>query len=388
MPSQTLNATAILLKGEKTCTLPAVLHEALPLVNNWTFHKIITAVAIITTGLTLLISLANIARHLFDYTRPNEQRHIVRILLTPLIFSLFNALAIGFYEAAAYLTPVAQLYEVFAVVAIFLLFLAFVCPDPREHEAYFANLERRDNKQKVVHDHGSLRWFYYIWIMVFQILPARLLCSIATWIIHAVLCPLDPKLGDASIVIEVFESVFTVLALMSLLRFYRRLREPLKSRNAIGKLVVFKIMIFISIVQTPVFSGLLQGGVLSPSEHISYQDWSIGVPAFCTCCEMFIFSLLFLWPFSAKQYSHREPDAEKLGQRRRARLGFFAALLDSLNILDVIRGAFFHKKVVGLFKKQTTYMKGHRYDQMPMLTMNQPGAPQGELSRPISDESQ
>ncbi|KAK4548081.1 hypothetical protein LTR36_010801 [Oleoguttula mirabilis] len=351
-----VNATAMLLKAEQTCTMPSFLHEAEAIINAWTFHKLISVIAAVTTILTLIISSTAICRHLCHYTVPNEQRQIVRILLTPLIFSILSFFSLCFYNAAAYLNPVAQLYEVFAVVAIFLLFLAFVCPDPVEYDSFFGSLERRSNRGSKAkkHSRGSLRWFYHIWIMVFQVLATRLACSIASWSVSASMCPLDPNLKDAKLAIQVIESIFTVVCLMAIIRFYRRLSPQLKEHNSMSKLVMFKLVIFIQIVQGPLFSGLVGGGVLTPTKHISYQDWSVGLPAFCTCCEMFLFSIVFLWPFTAKPYICSElEDAEKLDGRRHAGLGFFAALLHAINIWDVVSGALFLNKLVKMFSKDT-----------------------------------
>lgn len=361
--------------------MPVILHEAEPIINDWTFHKLISVIAAVTTILTIIISSAASTRHLRHYTVPGEQRQMVRILLTPLIFSLFSFFSLWFYNAAAYLNAVAQLYEVFAVVAIFLLFLAFVCPNPEQYDEYFANLERRSihGSHLKKHGQGSLRWFYvstssglrfsptiqpqltqsqYVWMMVFQVLATRLVCSIASWAVNAAMCPLDPRLPNSKIAIQVIESVFTVFCIMAIIRFYRRLSPQLKEQNSMSKLVVFKLVVFIQVIQGPLISGLISGGVLTPTKFVSYQDWSVGLSAFCTCCEMFIFSIIFLWPFTAKPYIYTEPDTEKLGSSRRAGMGSFAALLHAMDIRDVILGAFFHKKLIKMFSKDSTRRDG------------------------------
>jgi hypothetical protein len=366
-----VNATAILLKAEATCTLPSILHEAEPIVGTWTFHKLISAIAAITSILTLLISLGNAARHLLHYTNPAEQRQIVRIIFTPLIFTIFNFFGLWFYDDSGYLLPFTALYEAFALVAIFILFLAFVCPDSEDYDTYFLHLERRKNfSQQKKHDRGSLRMFYIVWISVFQIMLTHLICCIADWVTESVMCPVSSKRENAKTAISVVQSVTTVICVVAILRIYRRLKPQLKQKGALSKLVCFKLIIAISIIQTPVFAGLLSGGVLKPSIHISYDDWAIGVPAFLSCCEMFIFSIVFVWPFGAKPYTTRTLDLEGNATSAKSAKAFFPALLHVLNLWDIISGAFFHNKIIKVFKKQPAVVSSavdyQKHDQIPL----------------------
>ncbi|KAK3071125.1 hypothetical protein LTR53_009202 [Teratosphaeriaceae sp. CCFEE 6253] len=354
--------------SNRACELPYIPDKVFPPLNDWSTHKLLAVVGGVSTALTLAISLVNIYRHLANYSDPTEQRHIVRILLTPFVFGLFNAIALCFYETAEYLEPVAGLYEVFAVVAIFLLFLAYIVPDPSGYETSFGMLERRFIvRQHKKHEHGSLRWFHVIWVLVFQILPLHLVSAIAGWILKAVTCPTDLTRRYAGIAIQAVQSVSTITALLAIVCFYRRLQSPLKARSSLSKFTTFKIIISIALTQGPVFAGLNQGGVLKSTEYISFEDWAIGVPALCICCEMLVFSILFSWPFSASEYSLRDLEAEKVDRRPLARLSFWFALLDAVNISDVIRGAFLHSKNVKIVRRKVASGKTLDTDGLPVL---------------------
>lgn len=117
------NATAILLKSKDTYILPSILHQVGPIVGDCTFHTLISVVAGITAILTIILVLVMVSRHLAHYSVRNKQRQIVQILLTPLISGGFSSIALWLYSAAAYLLSVAQLYEVFDLVEMSLLFL-------------------------------------------------------------------------------------------------------------------------------------------------------------------------------------------------------------------------------------------------------------------------
>lgn len=115
--------------------------------------------------------------HWFNYTRPNEQRQIVRIIQFPMVFGFCNFLALWRYPASPYLTQLAEFYEIFALAGMFLLLTYYVCPDPSMYESYFAHLPRVNRRGKPIHDRGSLRWFYYSWVMVFQVSEKRQTCT-------------------------------------------------------------------------------------------------------------------------------------------------------------------------------------------------------------------
>ena len=126
-----------------------------------------------------------------------EQRQIVRIILTPIVFSICNLIGILNYDAAGYSKPVAELFEAIPLIGVFLLFIAFAVSASASSSsavnAYFEDLPRRRmfGKKKLKHEFGSLRWFYLHYILVFQILPSRVALTIAEWTVHATACPLD-----------------------------------------------------------------------------------------------------------------------------------------------------------------------------------------------------
>lgn len=119
--------------------------------------------------LTVINCLVQIGLHWLNYTRPNEQRQIVRLILFPLMFGVCNFLSLWQYPASPYLTQLAEFYEIIALVGMFLLLCYYVCPDPANFESYFAHLERLGWRRRVVHEDGSLRWFYWRWIALYQV---------------------------------------------------------------------------------------------------------------------------------------------------------------------------------------------------------------------------
>lgn len=276
--------------------------------------------------ITLLLGLFNAYRHLRTYTCPVEQRQIVRIIFTPFFFSLFYWLSICWYSASFYLEPIANLYEMICMVAVFLMFIAFLVPGAEDRsnvDRYFVELQRNTTfRKKPKHNRGSLRWFYVIWILIFQVLICRTAYNIGEWAFWANACPLDAEPTP----LQVIEPIFMVAWVVGLLGFYHRMKPQLKERKAFFKAFCFKTIVLLQVIQTPIFDNLLSGGSVTPSSTVSYADWDVGIPAFIVCCEMLIFGILFFVAYPTKDYKQA---AGGLEASRLARpLPISAAILD------------------------------------------------------------
>ena len=71
---------------------------------------------------------------------------------------------------------------------------------------------------------------------------------------------------------------------------------------------------------------------------MSIFDFAVGTPAFMTCVEMCIVSIIFLWSFSAQQY------LELSAELPRTR-GLGGALLDVLDVRDIFQGIWYMCKI-------------------------------------------
>ena len=159
------------LFGNATCPLPKdeadlkLVGE--PIVGSLTFQHIILLISIGCAGASAAMSLWLILKHLHRYTQPMQQRQIIRIIFTPVVFAVLSALAILDYDAAIYLIPLRDLYETFALASLFLLFTEYVAPGADTREAFFFNLENRKkrgsmfsrSKEYDVIPGGCLTWF-------------------------------------------------------------------------------------------------------------------------------------------------------------------------------------------------------------------------------------
>lgn len=142
-----------------------------------TFHKLAILICAPCLAITIL-SFGYLAwKHVRNYTAPQEQRQILRIIALPVFYSLFNFLALSWYGTYQYVQPLAGLYESFAIAALFFLLLEWVCPEGTDREKYFDEFPFKDRKGAIV-EGGSLAWFQVSYLasqyQVLLLWPSRL----------------------------------------------------------------------------------------------------------------------------------------------------------------------------------------------------------------------
>jgi len=123
-----------------------------------TFHRLTILICAPCLAITTLSSGYLAWKHVRNYRAPQEQRQILRIVMLPVFYSLFNFLALCWYRTYQYVQPIAGLYESFAIAALFFLILEWVCPEGTNREKYFDEFPFKDKKGVVV-EGGSLAWF-------------------------------------------------------------------------------------------------------------------------------------------------------------------------------------------------------------------------------------
>lgn len=132
--------------------------NAEPISGSFTFQRILQITSWVLFGLSVLLWLGLIIPHLRRYKAPNEQRQIFRIILTPLVFSLASVVSLHTYSAAPYISPIANLYEAFALASLFLLYVQIVAPEIHSREEFFRAVENKRQSGEVIPG-GLLRFF-------------------------------------------------------------------------------------------------------------------------------------------------------------------------------------------------------------------------------------
>lgn len=86
-----------------------------------TAYDMMRWIAVGCTAATGIILLVLKMCHLHSYTRPKEQRQIVRILIAPSVWALVSLGQILDYRTAQYIQPLGEVYESIYLCCVFLL---------------------------------------------------------------------------------------------------------------------------------------------------------------------------------------------------------------------------------------------------------------------------
>ncbi|KAL7916829.1 organic solute transporter Ostalpha domain-containing protein [Trichoderma velutinum] len=316
---------------DASCARPIVGDQGDVLSIGITTHTLLKILSAVFLGLTLLNSIVHITRHLARYTAPSQQRQIIRIILVPTVFAIFSFFSVFFYQTSIYLRPLAEIYESIAIPAIFILYVHYVFPDSHSWRELFYRLQDPSSREGIITG-GDMTWFKRTCVFVFQYPISKTISSIVEIATQGagVYCVNSLAPGHAHLWCEIINIVAIVLAVPHIIRFERRMKEYIDLKHKPeAKLWTFKGFVFLQFVQLILF-GLLNGRSFSPTANVTFNDLYYGIPATLTCIEAWIFTLIFLWSFSTKEYAPDNID----GQCHR--MPFWRALLDSLNIADLI----------------------------------------------------
>ena len=183
--------------------------------------------------------------------------------------------------------------------------------------------------------------------MVYSFLVLLTVITLAT----GVYCETSNSIHFAHIWIQILELITVIMAVVTLLRFYKRVKSERVIRRPLGKLISFKAIVFVGTIQnvsqkereresrTPHWADMIIQFVFSilrskvtGSSKITYNDATIGIPACLVCIEQIFFAAAFYYTFSSKEYSNEHED----GSSTRYPLG--RAIGDALNPSDLLRG--------------------------------------------------
>ncbi|KUI66940.1 hypothetical protein VM1G_02451 [Cytospora mali] len=290
-----------------TCSLPNPLTETPTdiLAAGYTFHELGTIIAGAAAAFAFLSISLLMFRHATHLSKPNEQLKILRICMLIPVVAVVQF--IGQVEPATYfyLTPWADAMQAFAMGNFFLLMLEFISPHHNQRELFFSGLQIPQKKNGKGPQDG-VAWYKKKWFLIFQYAPVQVLVSIFTDITQAanVYCENSSKTYFAHLWLQLIHNVSLVLAVMSVLGFYKLLKTELYGHKPLSKLFAFKLMVGINFLMGIIFWILndLNPSPLTPNSKMNQADMTVGIPALVNCLIMVPFSIFFHYAYDVGPY--------------------------------------------------------------------------------------
>ncbi|KAI9508983.1 DUF300-domain-containing protein [Russula earlei] len=316
---------------------------------HWDSHRVGWAIAGGCSILTVIISAVSVIQHCrygttalhptpseftfpSNYTRPAEQRQIIRILYMPPVYAIVSFFSYRFFRSYTYYSLAEAVYEAITLSAFLLLLIEFVASTAIGHSAESA-LARKDKKRLPLpfccwrYRPTKAYFMYTLKWSVMQYVLIRPIISIAGIICehYNVLCPSGPySVHFAEVYLESIDFVSISIALYALILFYALTKEELAGRRPLAKFLSIKLLVIFTFYQSFVFNAL-KNRVIHGTKFWTATNIADGLTALTVCIEMIFFSLLMMWSFNWKEYQV-QPGAPHTSVWR--------PLWDSINLWD------------------------------------------------------
>jgi len=260
------------------------------------------------TCLTLPLSLWGILQHLIHFTKPEFQRHIIRVLWMVPIYSVNAFLGMRFSKYSVYFDSLRECYEAY-VIYNFMRYLLNYLYSEYELEDTLASKRQVPHlfpfcfcrpwtmgKELIVRcKHGALQY-----AVIRPVTTAiAFLCECAG--LYGV-GDFDPKKSFVYLLFA--NNVSQIYALYCLVLFYVATKEELMPIQPVGKFFSVKCIVFASFWQGMLITILVNAHVI-PMDLWNFKskaDCSQGLQDFLICIEMFIAAVAHIYVFSHKPY--------------------------------------------------------------------------------------
>ncbi|KAI3401340.1 hypothetical protein diail_11423 [Diaporthe ilicicola] len=297
----------------------------IPMAGPFTFHELALMISAATALVSMFVSFYLIWMHALNYTKPDEQKYIIRILLMIPIYAASAFLQLRFYHQSVYFAVISDCYEAFAISSFFALLCQYTAPDLHSQKQFFRELHPVKQwvwpvnwfKKCCGGDRGpwrtpvsGLTWFNIIWIGIYHYCFIRVAMTITAVVTNKYdrYCESSNSPYFAHIWCVAIDSVAVTIAMYCVIQFYVQLRNELVSHKPFLKVLAIKGVIFLSFWQTMAISvGTSEFDIISPSAKLSYPDISVGIPSLLLCIEMLIFSIMHIWAYPWRPYQQDAP---------------------------------------------------------------------------------
>ncbi|KUJ08837.1 DUF300-domain-containing protein [Mollisia scopiformis] len=294
----------------------------LPMIGKFTFHDIILITELVCVVITFVLSFYQILRHALAYTRPTEQKYILRILFMVPLYSFANLLSTEFLPYATYFLILSSSYAAIAVASYFSLLCHYLAPDGNS-TSLFSNITPRPWQNcfplplRWMRDHlGGQTYF------------------LAT-----------PNCGLKWFKSLTLNALSATIAMYCLDQFTWQMKQKLSVHKPTLKLCLFW------------HSSLLLGSLQRPQ-----SDLRVGIPSLMLCCELLFTSMLHMHAFSWKEYDEQSVKGKHQGGLLGGR-----AVLEALNMIDIVRACGAAMEWL-LKKKKTDWAPERNEDDMSLST--------------------
>ncbi|KAG0005315.1 hypothetical protein BGZ79_005718, partial [Entomortierella chlamydospora] len=218
---------------------------------NWKRHYIGWAIAGGCALLSTIISIRLLYKHARNYTKPSEQRHIMRIVLMIPIYSIISFLSYRFYKKAIYFETVRDCYEAFVIYSFFVLLLEYLGGE----NARMPALGRKKlifPLSRFTYDPQSKYFLNWMKYGVLQYVPINIIVTIVSVILEAkgLYCDTSYSFSFGKVYMTIINFISVTVAMYCLVVFYMTIKNEIQEYKPFLKFLCVKLVIFFVFWQT------------------------------------------------------------------------------------------------------------------------------------------
>ena len=256
-----------------------------------------------------VLSVFQILEHLSCFSDPEAQCKIVRILFMVPLYAMISWVSILQPNAAEYLNLIRDAYESYAIYAFFSLMLSLM----GGVDALYRNL-MLEERPPIPH------FFPLCWLEPVKVSPRFvqicrkclfqfMVCKpIVTFFI--IILESNGKMGDELLDLTkgyfwttLIYNISITIAFTALLYFYTGTKEFMDGKQAFGKFLCVKAVIFLSFWQGILIAIFAAAGVLPKFDYWSEQNVAAGLQDFLICIEMLFVAFAHKFCFGSEEYA-------------------------------------------------------------------------------------
>lgn len=267
-------------------------------------------IATIFALLTLPISAYSIINHLVNFTQPELQRPICRVLAMVPIYSIDSYLAIRFTDYAIYFDTLREWYEAYAIYNFMALVMRYL---QRNYDMRYI-LEYKPHQRHLFpfcclppFPHGSA----FIQSCKNGVLQYSFVRTLTTVI--AFITQIFDRYGEGQfnfhysyIYIVIINNISQIWAMYCLILFYYTMRLELRPMDPLLKFAAIKLVVFMTFWQSVLIASLVFFGVITAKPEWAWKndkDLSSGLQDFMIVIEMFCLALMHHYAFPVTPFS-------------------------------------------------------------------------------------
>ncbi|KAK5816632.1 organic solute transporter Ostalpha-domain-containing protein, partial [Linnemannia elongata] len=273
----------------------------------WKRHYIGWGLCALFALIATVLSFRLLYKHAKNYTKPAEQRQIMRILLMIPIYAIISALSYRFYKEAIYYETIRDCYEAFVIHSFFMLLLTYLGDDNETRRAKITGPER----QKLMfplncfyYNPSSDMFLHYMKYGILQYVVVKPITTIAAVVLQYkdIYCTTSYSFAFGRVYITIINFASVTVAMYCLVLLYMNIKTEIADRKPFLKFLCVKLVIFFVFWQYCLLSLLGTLHVFKETEYWSVENIELGISALLVCFEMVIFAILHMYSFSYVEY--------------------------------------------------------------------------------------